>query len=657
MLTLPLSAFHDVGGWVVDMISGAGESKDHLLAHGLGVPVADALGAVDGCAGGQFRLWAWTRDWVAPHGPGRFQVLVNGIAAEKVFGVGSGEWGWVDGGIVALHKGRNEVRLHDLTGFDGRCGGIAFSDVNATAEEVERAWLENDKRIYDNREVLDFDFVVVGGGYAGMCSAVAAARDGVNTALVQDRPVWGGNASSEVRVGPIGGLGLEPFPHNSDLAYELIELTHVKGKSTSGGLRPLIDDNKICDWLAQESNLTTFISTRCVDCEVQDGVIESVICKVGRRVPTPPHCGRAPRPAEFYAGRYVELKAKHFADCTGDAVLAVLAGAEYRDKPETKAETGEELATEGESKGGYGSTNFWTTRWISHPTTFPSCPWALNITDENWQVNRPKFFVEGDYPYAAGWNWESGFDKDPVKDAEWIRDYNLRAAYGMWDYLKNKASDKAKYSNAEMDWLGYVLGKRAARRIVGDYVLCEQDLTQHRVYDDGVVTTTWFLDLHFPHPMNACHFPEGAFRSMAYDDPMYDKLASNGKGRQIKIRPYPIPFRCFYSRNIKNLWMAGKDISCTNVAMSSVRVMNTTAQMGAMVGRAVALCVKQGWMPKELGDKHFKTLADSLKCKRQFPRLGKHGKKRYQGRIGLKGELKYWLRPLVRMLRRMIATS
>ena len=636
MLTFPLSGFHDAGGWAADMICGAGEAKDRLLAHGMGVPVEDAVGAVDSGDGGRFRLWVWTRDWVAPYGPGRFQVLVNGIAAEKVFGVGSGEWGWVDGGIVELRKGGNEIRLHDLTGFDGRCGGIAFSDVNATAADVERAWIENDKRIYDNREVLDFDFVVVGGGYAGMCAAVAAARDGVRTALVQDRPVWGGNASSEVRVGPIGGLGLKPFPHNSDLAYELVELTHVKGKSTSGGLRPVIDDSKLANWLAQEHCLTAFISTRCVGCEKEGDAISSVICK------------------QLMSGKYVELRAKHFADCTGDAVLAAFAGAEYRDKPETKAETGEELATEGASKGGYGSTNFWTTRWTDKPTTFPSCPWALNITDENWQVNRPKFFVEGDYPYAAGWNWESGFDKDTIKDAEWIRDYNLRAAYGMWDYLKNKSPEKARYAKAEMDWLGFVLGKRAARRIVGDYVLCEQDLTQHRVYDDGVVTTTWFLDLHFPHPMNVLHFPERAFRSMAYDDPKYSELAPQGKGRQITIKPYPIPFRCFYSKNVKNLWMAGKDISCTHVAMSSVRVMNTTAQMGTMAGRAVALCLEHGWMPETLGREHFEALRRRLVCGR-LTQIGRRGRKIYQRRDTLKGEIKHWLRPAVRVIRRMFA--
>lgn len=637
MIILGAENFDCVGDWSVDSQFIDQMGRPYLLAHGMGVPVADAVGEVDVESGGSFRVWVWTRDWVAPQGPGRFQVVVNDVVVDRVFGIGSGDWGWVDGGVVELKRGVNEVRLHDLTGFDGRCGGIAFSAVDANAEDVDEAWKTYEAERRQCRELREFDFVVVGGGYAGMCAAVAAARQGVKTALVQDRPVWGGNASSEIRVGPIGGLGLGPFPHNSDLAYELVELTHVEGGKTSGGLRPVIDDEKLVSWLAKEGNLTTFASTRCIDCVMQGGRISSVICR------------------RFGDGGYVELRASHFADCTGDAALAEVAGAECREKPETKTETGEELATEGESKGGYGSTNFWTTKWTDAPSIFPSCPWALNITKENWQINRPKFFVEGNYPYAAGWNWESGFDRDQIKEAEFIRDYNLRAAYGMWDYLKNKSPDKERYACAEMDWLGFVLGKRAARRIVGDHVLCEQDLTQRRLHKDGVVTTTWFLDLHFPHPANARHFPEGAFRSMAYDDPLYAELAPKGKGRQIKIDPYPIPFRCFYSRNIENLWMAGKDISCTHVAMSSVRVENTTAQMGTMVGRAVSLCVKHGWMPRELGKaQHFNVLVELLKMPIGIAPLVNRGRRRYQNRIGLRNEMKFWFRPIVRMVKKII---
>lgn len=636
--------FATKGGWVDDTLPFDLLQTSCLVAHGLGRPVVDAVALInlagDACALNGLCVWALTRDWVSPKGPGRFVVVIvdqrtgTDVWTSLIVGCGVEDWHWEPcGRISGLISGhRYELHLRDLTGFDARCAGVVFQSAADKPPCLRRTAPVSVK-------AMSFDFVVIGGGYAGMCAAVSAARSGARVALVQDRPVWGGNASSEVRVGPIGGLGLPPFPQNSNLAYELMELTYVKDGKTSGGLRPIIDNEKLAKWLAAEKNLTAFSCTRCVDCKTTKSlnapyrrVIVSVVCDCWR------------------TGERVELSARHFADCTGDGTLAVLAGADYREVPEMKAETGEELAAEGESKGGYGSTNFWTTRWTDHETTFPACPWALQINETNWEVNRPRFYVEGDFPYAAGWNWESGFDKNPFADAETIRDYNLRAAYGMWDYLKNKAPNRAKYAKAEMDWLGLVLGKRAARRVLGDYILCEQDLTEHREQADGVVTTTWFLDLHFPHPANVAAFPEGPFRSMAYDDPCYKELVPKGRGRQICIRPYAIPLRCLYSRNVENLWMAGKNISCTHVAMSSVRVENTTAQMGAVVGCAASCCMKNGWTPRQLAGFHFDVLARELK-RDERTWLSFWGRRRHQGRNSLIGELKFWLRPFVRKVR------
>lgn len=619
MVFVSIEEFSCKGGWFVDSQFMDQMGSPYLLAHGLGKPVEDAIAKVV-MDDGEHRMWVKTRDWVSPYGPGRFVIKI-GDWTSKELGVGNGEWHWDDCGIIPSVCGEVEVRLHDLSGFDGRCAAIAFTDVDEvmTDEKVEEY-----KRNTCIVEKEEFDFVVVGGGYAGMCAAVSAARRGVKIALIQDRPVLGGNASSEVRVGPIGKLGLKPYPKLSNLAYELVEVTTSEGV-TSGGLRPKPNDMAIEKWVRGEKNLTMHLSARCVGARVENGVITQIDVE------------------DITSNRRFEITAKFFADCTGDAILAELAGAEMRTKPEIE----ETL------KGDYGSTNFWTTRWTKGSTSFPTCLWALQINEENWQINRPKFFVEGNYPYAAGWNWEGGFGKDQVKDAEWIRDYNFRAAYGMWDYLKNKASDKVRYANAEMDWLGYVLGKRAARRIVGDYVLNEKDLTEHRVYSDGVVTATWFLDLHFPHPMNAKWFPEGAFRSMAYDDPMYEQLGDASKGHQVKIEPYPIPYRCFYSKNINNLFMAGKDISCTHVGMSAVRVENTTAMMGTLVGEAASLCILFNWSPRELGEMHFGALSDQLH-NLKMTALSKRGRRRYQHRIGIKNEIKYWLRPIWHLLKGMV---
>ena len=607
--------FHEKGGWVVDAAFTGRETRPALLAHGLGRPVRDAVATLRHPRRETLRLWVETRDWVAPQGPGRFKVVVNG-EAHGPFGQGEGAWHWADGGLVDLREGENEIRLRDLTGFDGRVAELRFLP---DGETPSPSCAERDlPAVWPSAQ--SFDLVVVGGGYAGLCAAVAAARKGVRTALVQDRPVWGGNASTEIRVGPIGGLDLPPFPQNSDLAYELLELTSVSDRAASGGLRPAFNDARLAAWLAHEPNLTTFVSTRVVATRIEASRIASVLCW------------------NSVDDSFSALSARQFVDATGDAALATLSGAEVRTQPED----GETL------KGGYGSTNFWTTRWTDRATPFPRCPWALDVTAENAQISEPRFAVEGDYPYAAGWNWESGFGRDAVRDAEAIRDLNFRAAYGMWDYLKNKSSDRARYANAEMDWMAFVPGKRAAVRVVGDYVLSERDLVESRSQPDGVVTTTWFLDLHAPHPQNARAFPGSSFRSIAYDDPNYAALVPEAdRGRRVEIRPCAIPFRCFYSRTIGNLWTAGKDISYTHVAMSSVRVENTTAQMGAMVGRAASVCLREDWTPRELGRDHFDALCTALRDVAPSA-LARCGMRRAQGRTTLGGELAYWTRRVLK---------
>ncbi|MBR1870973.1 MAG: FAD-dependent oxidoreductase [Kiritimatiellae bacterium] len=598
------AGFEDLGGWVLDTSAFDALGDAYLLAHGLGRPVADAVTHI-ALPPGEYRVFAMTRDWVAPYGAGCFHIAVDGVAGKPLGADGISKWHWQAAGVFTLGGKHAEIRLHDMTGFEGRVCSLRFEPVEDAGKAIEPQIAKSEQ---------DCELAVIGGGYAGMCAAVAAARRGVKTALVNDRPVWGGNASNEVRVGPIGGLGLKPFPRNSDHAYELLELTHSKTLDPSGGLRQPIDDVAVEAWLAAEKNLQLYPSARCVACEKDCDGIRSVEI------------------FDLRKGVRVVLRAKHFVDATGDATLARLAGENVRTKPEC----GETLT------GGYGTTNFWTTRWTAEPVAFPPCPWALDVTEENWQVSTPKYPVRGDYPYAAGWNWETGIGREGEMDAEAVRDYNFRAAYGMWDYLKNKSPEREKYVCAEMDWMAYVPGKRAAGRIEGDYTLCERDLVEHILQPDGVVTTTWFLDLHQPHPMNEKHFPDGAFRSIAYDDPSL--------GRDIRIKPYPIPFRCFYAKKTPNLWMAGKDISVTHVALASVRVENTTAQMGTMVGRAVALALELGVMPRELGRTHFAALAKLLTNPGKPSHLANAGRRRYQRRLTVLGEIKHWLRPVKRLL-------
>ena len=206
------------------------------------------------------------------------------------------------------------------------------------------------------------------------------------------------------------------------------------------------------------------------------------------------------------------------------------------------------------------------------PVAFPECPWGERFTDATCHEG-----IHGD------WDWETGMNQDQITDFEAIRDHGLRVAYGNWAFLKNHSRNKADYANHKLDWVAYIAGKRESRRLLGDVILQQQDIEERHAFPDACVTTTWTIDLHYPHPQNAKHFPGREFRSIA---------------EQVKIAPYPIPFRCLYSRNVPNLMMAGRDISVTHVALGTVRVMRTGGMMGEVVGMAASLCKQHGTTPR-----------------------------------------------------------
>ena len=349
----------------------------------------------------------------------------------------------------------------------------------------------------------------------------------------------------------------------------------------------LPDDKAFAAWLEAETNLVVYAPCRAVAATRNPrGEIESVLIRSVR------------------TGEDFRLAGAFFADCTGDASLAECAGAETRWDAEPREETAEPIAPpKGERRraGALGSTCQWYSREAAGPRPFPDCPWALRIDkDEEALVGDE---IGKDWLHSGGWNWETGFYRDPVREGEAIRDHNFRAVYGFWDYLKNRSPFREKHVNGEIYFLAYVLGKRDAHRIVGDYVLTANDLLENRVYPDGVVTTTWYLDLHFPHPALSRKFPDGEFRAAAFGDPDWERAVGERRwvGKSLTIRAYPIPFRSFYSRDVPNLLMAGKNISGTYAALSSYRVQNTAGMMGTMVGRAVSLCLKFGLTPRALG--------------------------------------------------------
>jgi hypothetical protein len=415
---------------------------------------------------------------------------------------------------------------------------------------------------------------------------VAAARLGLRVALIQDRPVLGGNGSTEVRVNPIGRLDVGPYPHNADIMREIDRKQDVP------------DDGPILRIVQAEKNVALFLNTHAYAVEMAGGRIAAVLARHVR------------------TGEERRFRAPLFADCTGDATIGYLAGAEWRLGREGRDQTGESFAPPTADRMVLGMSNYWHAVETGDPTAFPDCPWALRITEASRDVSPPKWppRMQPGWAAAGGWNWESGFTRDPIADAEQVRDHNLRAVYGMWDFLKNRAGDKARYANAKLQWVAVVLGKRESRRLVGDLVLTEQDIRQGRPYPDACVTATWYFDLHYPHPENSKHFPGEEFRSIAYDDPNFEKYRGSIAGTYRPIKPYAMPFRCFYSRNVPNLLMAGRNVSATHVALAPVRVMNTTAMMGTVVGRAAYLCRQHHADPRAVYEKYlaeFKALLEN----------------------------------------------
>ncbi|MEZ6094941.1 MAG: FAD-dependent oxidoreductase [Pirellulaceae bacterium] len=466
-------AFDSYGGWFNDSQFMDLMGSPFLLAHGMGTLVADAKTTVTFPEPGEYRIWARTRDWVAPWkvegSPGKFQILINGQPLDATFGTEGEDWHWQDGGTVAVGKVA-EIALHDLTGFDGRCDALIFS---RDSEFVPPSDLKGIQAIR-NRQlgVLDseivpeqFDVVVIGGGFAGTAAAITAARKGLSVALVQDRPVLGGNGSSEVRVWPEGHVNLAPFYRVGDVVMEMMPDRRADSKNAQG---PEVFDDQRKMMLAQaEPNLKLFLNFRMNHCDVANAKIQSVRCQNTR------------------SGKRIELTANTFVDCTGDGTLGFLAGADFEQTP----------------TGHMGASNLWNIQCLCEEddlleaevdqlceeAAFPRCPWAVDFHDKPFpgRTDGPQTVSPDNQgtPISLGnWFWESGFDLDPIADMERIRDQNFRAAYGAWDTIKNV---EKRYPAHRLNWVAYVAGKRESRRLMGDVVLSADDFRTGREWVDG----------------------------------------------------------------------------------------------------------------------------------------------------------------------------
>ncbi|MEK7475408.1 MAG: FAD-dependent oxidoreductase [Candidatus Coatesbacteria bacterium] len=563
-------ALADPGGWVVDQQSMDQMGSPYLLAHGLGVPVRDATGMIDVPAPGSWRVWVRTRDWAhtrqAGEAPGRFQLLIDGVPLSTIFGTEGAAWHWQDGGPVTLPARRATIALHDLTGFEGRADAILFSADPGFVPPDAGPALDAFRRIALGlppapADAGSFDLVVAGGGIPGICAALTAAREGLSVAFVQDRPVLGGNNSSEVRVWLGGETNLPPYPDIGNVVRELEQArkAHYGPSNTAD----LYEDNAKLALVRAEKRITLFLGYRVISAETGPAGLESVVAQ------------------DIRTSHRVRLAGRLFADCTGDGALGALAGADF----------------EATAKGHMGPSNLWHIKDTGSPSPFPRCPWALDLAHAPFP-GRDEYAAQFTDPGPDGlgaWFWECGFDWDPVADVERMRDWNLLAMYGAWDALKNTLG---KYPNGRLAWAAWISGKRESRRLLGDVIVTRDDVRAGRKFEDACFPCTWGVDLHRPHPAFAAGLEGREFISEA----LIEELK----------QPFWAPYRALYSRNVPNLFMAGRDISVTHEALGTARVMRTGGMMGEVIGLAASLCVRRSTSPRGVYESHLPELVGLL---------------------------------------------
>ncbi|KAK5246690.1 hypothetical protein LTR20_007375 [Exophiala xenobiotica] len=568
-------AFDDFGGWIVDSQFELTMGSPYLLAHGNGKPVADATTEITVTEAGKYNIWVRAKDWVPGHHPGMFMLAVNGKTLDTIFGTNDKDWTWQSAGSVKLPSGKTKLRLHDLTGFCGRCDAIFFSRGHTpppeAVNEESRTWRKRLRGLPERPvDGGTFDVVVVGGGIPGAAATLTAARLRERVALIQDRPFIGGNASIEIGLRPRGATG------------------------------PLIDE------IYQRTQTGDLIAKKLLDAEPTATVFleHTVFAAVtlGRKIVSVDA-------RDARSGREIRISAPVFIDCTGKTVLGLHSGAETLFGRESRSQYGESLALEKPDEIHHGNTVFFRTKMADSSVPFPEVPWATEVakdfSDLRGQLTRPGV-ENGDGPQVIPPNhvpdptvkrrmkgplthfWEYGQHLNPYDNGELIRDHLLRAIYGT--FYNIKTMEPEKYANMDFDFVAFVPAQGEFRRYRGDYVLSEKDIREHKQFPDAVIQNTGAICLHYP------------------GDKKYDFRLQYWEWDERDGKPYDIPFRCLYSVNIDNLMFAGKHMSATHVASGSTKFMGNGGQHAIATASAAHLCNKYGTSPRGVAQDHISEL-------------------------------------------------
>ena len=403
------------------------------------------------------------------------------------------------------------------------------------------------------------DLCIVGGGLAGMGAAVEAAKHGIKTLLMHERPVLGGNASSEIRMWICGCWGY--------METGLVEELRQENLFRNPGGNYSIWDLLLYEKLRFQENLTLLLNCSCMDAEM-DG--DSICAVKGWQQTT----------QEFH-----RVEAKLFADCSGDSILAPLTGAKFRWGREAKDEFGESMAPEKEDSCTMGMSCLMQARETNSPQKFRPPWWSNRYPDDSALEER--YHKLG--PLQNFWFLELGGEGNTISDTEKLRDELLKTAIGVWDHIKNHGDHEA--DNWALDWIGFLPGKRESRRYEGDYIMTQDDILSGRHFPDSVAYGGWPVD---------DHYPAGFLHKGVPNTHVYPK------------EPYGIPLRSLYSRNVENLFFAGRNISVSHMALSSTRVMATCMLLGQAVGSASVSCIRHGVLPREAAQKYIGEIQQRL---------------------------------------------
>ena len=573
--------FQDYGGWALDTQHVGFIGSSYLLAHGTSTTVADATLRLAEVAGGRYRLWVRSRNWIPEHAPGRFGVLVNGADTGRDYGSQQDRgWTWQDGGVHNL-SGAVRLTLQDRTGLFGRCSSLVLTrDLDYQPPSVLAAFQRERARLTGVDDALqpgpNFEVVVVGAGTAGCCAAIAAARFGFRVALITDRPVLGGNASVEIGV-PVQGAGNhQRFAREGGVIEEAGRLGWARGWGATMS-RPF------AALAAAEPTLEVFDNQWLESVAMDGSTIRAAVCR------------------DTLTGARRSFAGRMFIDTSGDAWLGHHAGADQRVGREAKAEFNEQDAPETADhvtmsgclrgpRADFQHCIFFRTSQSAAAQPFETPAWVYDLPDD-WINSRGAIDRLLQSARSGNWWLEHPGEVDDLWDPEFARDELFRVVYSSWSYFKNRWAERGRLTDFALDYVPYIVGKRESRRLVGDYMLNQNDCLEARDFEDAIGHTGWPLDIHAVAGILSTAGPY-----------MTDHRIPIGQ----------IPYRCLYSRNISHLLMAGRTMSVTHLALGTTRVQGQTSLTGQAAGTAAALALQHATTPRGVYQQHLAELQQTL---------------------------------------------